>query len=265
MKQFILKHKKTITGSLAILLVGAVTMSFQDSPFTHNRFTVQNEYLQSAGCADTLPQQKRTEIKDFSKLEAELDKALSTVNTELNRMDFSKMKQDIENALKDVDMQKIRAEVDLALKNIDLDKLQAGIKSSHRDLNLTYNEAEIERAFAEVKKEIAKVKIELKDIDRSLIKNELEKARLEIDKIDLDKIKAEVSAEVNKAKTELKQTREMLKEMENDGLINLKKGFNIEYKNKDLFIDGVKQPEQVADKYRKYFNKEHFTLKVDKD
>lgn len=272
MKQVILKNKKALGGMFAILLVGAVTMSFQDSPFTHTRFSVQDEFLGTGGCGDTLPGQKTMTLKDLDKLQAELDKTLLTVTRQLEKMDFSKMKQDIEKALTEVNLEKIQLDVDRALKSIDLDKMQAEMRTSLREIDLNYKETEIEKAFAEARKEMEKAKKELKDIDRKAIrkeiekaKSDIEKAKREIDNIDIDKIKTEVNAEISKAKTELKQTRDMLSEMEKEGLISSKNGFTIEYKNKDLYIDGKKQPKNTSDKYRRYFRGEHFKLKIDKD
>ncbi len=57
----------------------------------------------------------------------------------------------------------------------------------------------------------------------------------------------------------------MFNEMEKDGLINSKEGFTIEYKNKDLYIDGKKQSEKTTDKYRKYFKQDHFKIRIDKE
>jgi len=57
----------------------------------------------------------------------------------------------------------------------------------------------------------------------------------------------------------------MFNEMEKDGLINSKEGFTIEYKNKDLYIDGKKQSEKTTGKYRKYFKQDHFKIRIDKE
>ena len=70
---------------------------------------------------------------------------------------------------------------------------------------------------------------------------------------------------LKKAKTELKDTKEMISEMEKDGLVDSKKGFELEYKDKVLYIDGKKQTEKVTEKYRKYFKKEHFKIRIDKE
>lgn len=272
MKQFILKHKKNLAGILAILLIGGITMSFQDSPFAYSRFSVQEEYEPYRGCTDTVPERNAMTMKEFDKLQLDLDKSLLQVNDELKKMDFSKIQKDIEASLKSVDMEKIKKDVELSLKSIDMDKMMAEVSNSLKNINLTYNEVEIEKALAEAKKEIDKARIEINNINKEEIQKELaqagkeiEKARKEIDKIDLDKIMSEATESINKAKTELNLTKDMFTEMRKDGLINSKKGFTIEYKNKELFIDSKKQPANVTDKYRRYFKKDHFNMIIEKE
>jgi hypothetical protein len=48
-------------------------------------------------------------------------------------------------------------------------------------------------------------------------------------------------------------------------LISSKEGFTIEYKNKELYIDGKKQSVKTTDKYQKYFKKEHFKITIEKE
>ena len=272
MKQFILKHKQAITGTLAILLIGAVTMSFQDSPFAYNKFLVQEDFNYGGGCADTLPDKESMKMKEFDKLQSDLERSLLQVNDELKKMDFSTIQKDIEASLKDVDMDKIRRDVEFALKSIDVDKIMAEVSASVKNLTVEYKGAGIEKALAEAKEEVEKAKLELKEIDKDVIKKEIdnakkeiEKSKLEISKIDIDKILGEARAGIDKAKEELKLTKVMFTEMEKDGLINPKKGFTVEYKNRELFIDGKKQSEKTADKYRKYFKQDHFKMTIGKE
>ena len=56
-----------------------------------------------------------------------------------------------------------------------------------------------------------------------------------------------------------------LKEMEKDGLISSENGFKIKYKNKELYINGTRQPQSVNDKYRKYFKEEDFEIEIGKE
>ncbi|MBK8611800.1 MAG: hypothetical protein IPL84_18200 [Chitinophagaceae bacterium] len=156
MKQFILKNKKALTGTLAMILVAAVTMSFQDFPFDSGKLSAREEYYRSGNCTDTMPEKNGMKMKDFEKLQSDLDKTLSTVGDELKKMDFSKMQKDLETSLKEVDMEKIRTDVAKALKNIDMDRIMADARSSLQNLDLGYKQAEIEKAFAEAKKKLRK-------------------------------------------------------------------------------------------------------------
>lgn len=275
MKQFILKNKKVLGTTLALLLVGGITMSFQDSPFSYNRFAVQENSDFRKCSFDTLPDkdfQGSIKMKDFDKLQTELDRSLLQLTEELKKIDLSKMQKEIESSLKSVDMEKIMSDVERSLKSIDLDKTLASVNSSLLDLNLDLKSEEIEKAMAEAKKEIEKAKLEISKIDKEAItkeldqaKKEIEKSRAEIDRIDLDKIMGEAKEDINKAKEELKLTKELITGLEKDGLVNTKEGFTLEYKNKDLYIDGKKQPEKVTDKYRKYLKKDDLKIKIEKE
>lgn len=45
----------------------------------------------------------------------------------------------------------------------------------------------------------------------------------------------------------------------------MKAGFSIEYKDKELIINDIKQKPQITDKYRKYFTDDHFKIKISKE
>jgi Asp-tRNA(Asn)/Glu-tRNA(Gln) amidotransferase A subunit family amidase len=244
--------------------------------FSYDKYVIKDNNFSLNDCPyDTVPGKDykgSMKMKDFDKLQSELDKSLLQVNEEMKKIDLSAMQKEIEASLKAVDMEKIMKDVESSLKSIDLEKMMADISSSLKDVNLELKSSEIEKAMQEAKKEIEKAKLEIKEVDREAIKKELEKAKLEIDKIkpeidkiDMDKIINEARAGIDKAKEELKLTREMFTEMEKDGLINSKEGFTVEYKDKSLYIDGKKQSEKITDKYRKYFKQEHFKMKIDKD
>lgn len=272
MKQFLLKHKKAISGTFIIMIIAGITMSFQDTPYATDRFAPSDQYLYYGGCHDTIPEQRVMKMKDFDRLQDELDRTRVELGEELKRIDFSKIEKELEASLKSVDMDKVLKDVELSLKKIDLDRMLAEVDNSLKNLDLNYNQAEIEKAMTEARKDLEKAKMELKVADRAAIEQDLErakadieKAKLEIRKIDTDKIIAEAHAGIDKAKAELSETRDMLNVMEKDGLVDSKKGFTIEYKNKDLFIDGKKQTQTVTDKYRKYFKKDHFKIRIGKD
>ncbi len=273
MKQFIVKHKKALTGTIAILLIGGVTVSFQDSPIIYSQFPpVEENYECQKVCTDTVPEKEAMKMKEFEKLQADLDRSLLHITEELKKMDLAQIQREVEVSLKAVDMDKIRKEVDMAIKNIDMDKMLADVTASLKNITSEVKQADIEKAIAEATKEIENAKLELKEIDKEALnkeiqnaKKEIEKAKIEIEKIDLDKIINEAKEEINNAKAELNLIKEMFIEMEKDGLINAKKGFTVVYKNKELIIDGKKQPANVTDKYRRYFKKDHFKMTIEKE
>ncbi len=270
MKQFILKNSKALTGTAFALLLGGILMSFQDSPFVYQQF-----YLQQVS-DDTLPEKNyddHMKMKDFDKLISELDgKIMSQVGDAIKTIDLDKIEKDVENSLKGLDIENIMKTVDLSLNNIDLDKIMEDVTGSLKNVAWDKNNKEVDKAMQEAKQEIAKAREEISNIDSKEISKELENAKLEIEKskseikkIDLAKIMREARVGIDEAKEELKQTRAMFNEMESDGLINQKDGFSIEYKNKDLYINGKKQAENVTDKYRKYFKGDHFKITIDKE
>ncbi|HMJ47594.1 MAG TPA: hypothetical protein VK498_09700 [Ferruginibacter sp.] len=268
MKQFILKNLPAITGIAALLLIGGLTMSFQDT----SQKTTRTEEVT---VQDTLPG-KRYEsaltMKEFDKLMKDMDKQMLEVATELKKIDFAGIEKQLETSLKEVDMEKIMNDVNNSIKAIDVEKIIADVKNSLKDINWEEKSGEIKKAMAEAKDEIEKAKIEIKDINKDEIRKELEearkeieKAKLEIRKIDMDKIMSEAKAGIEDAKKELKITREMFNELEKDGLVIIKQGFTIEYKDKDLYINGQKQKSSVTDKYRKYIKDDHFKIKIKKE
>jgi hypothetical protein len=70
---------------------------------------------------------------------------------------------------------------------------------------------------------------------------------------------------IENAKKELGLMKEFTETLETDGLINRKKGFKIEIKDNEMFINGTRQSKEVNDKYRKYFKNEDYTIKSNGD
>jgi len=269
MKQFILKKRKAFTGLAAILLIGGITMSFQDTPMIYSRFDSGVQVF------DTIPDKTEDgsmKMKDFDNLMGELDKAILQVGEGLGKIDFAKIQDDVERSLKSVDIDKIMKDVELSLKDIDLNKIMAEVRTSMKDIDWKKHEAEISKALLEAEKEMDLARNEIRNIDKDKIRKEVENARTEIEKsksefkkLDIGKIMQEAREGIEKGKEELRLTKAMFTEMEKDGLISSKDGFSIEYKDKELYINGNKQDERTTDRYRKYFTQDHFKIRIDKD
>lgn len=261
MKQFILKHKKAVAGIGAAILIGGITMSFQNSPFIQDRLGVQMVYLDTTRpkCSNSMT------MKEFDNLLQQLDGSMVQVNGALQKIDVDNIRQQVEASLKKVDMEKIMKDVELSLKQIDLDKIMNDVKVSLNDADWKQNEAEVKHALQDAEKELKKAKLDMKETDMKEIHQELEKAKVEIKKLDLNKIMAEARSGIDNAKEEIKLTKAMFTEMENNGLISSKDGFSIKYKNNQLFINGKEQDKKTTDQYRHYFKDDHFEITISKE
>jgi predicted S18 family serine protease len=230
-------------------------------------------------------------MKEFDKLIEEMDKHMFQAGEDIKNIDLGLIQRQAELALDQVDVEKIMKDVTLSLKEINIEKIMAEVTESLKGINWEGHEVETKQALHEAKEEVEKARQELKSVDMSAIKKELENARQEIknisteeirkelqnarqeierskdelSKIDMKKIMAEAKESVEEAKMELKQIKAMFNEMEREGIIHAKDGFTIEFKDKDLYINGVKQKESVTDKYRKYINDEHFQITIEKE
>ncbi|WP_315820926.1 hypothetical protein [Paraflavitalea speifideaquila] len=91
----------------------------------------------------------------------------------------------------------------------------------------------------------------------------IKKAMKELDeeKLDLRKTMDEALEGIDKAKVEFKGYQEMIYSMEKEGLLSTKGDYTIKYKEGNLTINGEKQPQDVVDKYKKYFSHEKVTIR----
>jgi hypothetical protein len=256
MKQLIAKNKRHLAGLAACLLIGGVTLSFQDSPFVHAK-TDQTEQVADAedpiACKDTLPPGKKMTSQELDKLEVELEQALKLAGEKLKEIDLGKLNLQIADALKQIDMEKIKTSVEQSLKAVDFASIEKEVNNALKEVDMNKINMEVKQALQEAKREMEKVN--WADINKELAdaRIELEKAQQELKGIDMDKIMSEAKQGIEKAKTELKQFKEMVTEMEKDGLIDRKKGFKkITFEDGSLYIDGKKQSQAISDKYRKY-------------
>ena len=74
-------------------------------------------------------------------------------------------------------------------------------------------------------------------------------------------IMSDAQGGIDEARAELKGYQEMVYAMENEGLLNTAKDYNIRYMDGELTINGKKQSADMATRYKKYFKKESVTIK----
>jgi hypothetical protein len=272
MKQFIAKNKRAITGIAACLLIGGVTLAFQDSPVIHlqDAYTQQEEAV-TCDKKDTLPPEKKMTMKQLDELTANLDIEMKNVAEELKKIDLGDIMRQVEKALKEANLDKINIEVEKALKSVDLDAIEKEVKAALKDVQWDKMKLEMQQALKDAKTEMSKIDTETIKKAMEEASKALDKAKLELKQIDFGKIMDNAKEGIDKAKAKLRSIKTMFTEMEKDGLIDTRAGFTVNFKDGDLFINGKKQPQEVADKYRKYiagikdFDDKEFSITIDKE
>ena len=213
--------------------------SSQDTLLPGQKLKAKNEY-------------KTEEIDNAMK---ELDHAMLEMKKNL-KLDFNKMDKELKAAMaeiKNIDFEKVGREVEATLKKVDWDKTSREINKAVREVDFKIKEIDMKQ----IEKELARAKIDIEaakmiaKIDREMIKRSIEKGL------------AEARIGIEKAKKELSLMKEFTETLEKEGLINRKKGYQIEIKNGEMIINGNKQSKEINDQYRKYFKDENYTIKSD--
>lgn len=236
----------------------------------------------AAKSLDNVPDINFADIKkelERSLEKLDLDKAKLETEKALMEIDIEKLKAEIEKSLNKADFDKIEAEMEKSMKDVDFDKMNEEVKASLEKARKEMRKArvEMEKSQAEMKKELQS---ELSKINFEDIKKELEKAKeeikrskadLELEKLNMKDEMAKARKEIEKAKEELKGYQEMIYSMETDGLLSTREDYKIEYENGQISINGKKIPDEMNQKYGKYFKKKttikkesgHFNIDLD--
>lgn len=209
--------------------------------------------------SDTTPSRKKERkeyrVGDLDKAMKELDMAMADMDKNM-KFDFSKMDREIKAAMeeiKKVDFDKISHEIQSELKNVNWDEANLEIKKALRETERSINEVDMK----EIKKEIEKAKAE---ISKEKIASHIDMQKI---REGVDKGIAGARVGIEKAKKEISLLKEFTESLEKDGLINRKKGFKIEIKDNEMYINGTKQSKEVNEKYKKYFREENYIIRSD--
>lgn len=205
-------------------------------------------------------------MKEYDKLMQDLNTDMKKFAEDLQKLNDDAVGKNLNEAFDKINFDEIKASVDKAIKEIDFASIEKDVQSAMQEVDWKKMNKEITASLKCAKDAIDK--IDMKDLKDELekAKKEIEKSREEIRKIDFKKISAEANEGMKKAGDELRIKKEMFNEMENDGLINHSKGFEIEYRKGNLYINGKKQPDSVVNKYRKYFKEDDdYKIEIDKE
>ncbi len=267
---------RTLPLAIVALALVVTAAAWQTNPGNSN---------QNQPSIDTTPQRK---IKDIDEAIAELEKARIELEKTLGE---KKWETEMKASLKEFDADKIRAEIDAALKEVDAAKIQAQVQKSMADVDFEKIKKELQESLGKVDGEKMKAQVELalKEVDAAKIQAQVmasvdfEKMKAEMQRvkeIDFKKIEEEMKNMGPKIEASMKEARESMEKakeemlaykgfidgLEKDGLIKKDQPYTIIYKNKELTINGQKQPASVTSKYQSFLEKKKdFTITKDSD
>lgn len=246
---------RNILIGIVFCALAVTAMAFQDSAKINK---------QQQAKLDTVPKNNNIDIEiDMKDVDETIKKSFEQAQKSLKEIDWTKMSKQIEQSMKQIDMAKLQMEIDKSMKAVDWDKMKDEINRSMKEIDMSKMKFDMDKMRDEIKlslkeintEEIKKSMEELKKINFDDLKKEMDKVKVEMElnkdhfKIDMEKFKVDME----KVKAGMGELKEMLSEMEKDGLINKTEGNTIEYKDKELLINGKKQPQGVSEKYKKYF------------
>ncbi len=259
-------NRNILVGISFCIIIALTAMAFQDST------KINNQHKQTV--LDTVPQNHDIDIElnfnadSYRDLDQTIKKSLEIAEKSMKEFDWNKISKEIEQSMKQIDMAKLQIEINNSMKAVDWNKIKSEIERSMKQIDKSKLKMDIEKEISNAMKninmdELKKSMEEMKKINFDELKKEMENLKKEMElnkdhfKIEMNKAKLEML----KSKAGLSELKEMTTEMEKDGLINKKESNTIEYKNKELFINGKKQPAEVTGKYRRYFKGDNFKLK----
>ena len=254
----------TVVVMAACLLIAATSQSFQSS-----QYGPLLQYDSMSEIPDSTPPVKKhsdklsKEISDD--ISNEINAAISKAMIAMKSVDAAHINEEIRSSLKKIDAAKMKKEIDQAIRETDFAAIQKQVDEALQQVEWAKISGEVELSLEKAKKEMGSIHLELIDEQLEKAKLEIEKAQDQLKKTDIEKIVHNAQTNIEAAIEKLQLQKDLLKELETDGLINRHEGFHIEYKYKHLYINGKKQGDQVTQKYQHYFNGEDYELKIDQE
>lgn len=268
---------KKVSPVAAIVVISGFAILFPF--FWSNAQKVKKEAVKEEKYDDTTKAKSKTIIingGDLDKTMADLDKSMNqlqnlnldeimkTAADVLKAVDMAAIEKSVTDAIKSVNAEQIQQQVKLAMQQVNADSIQRQIQQAMQSINTEKMKAEMDKAMAELKssnwqeelqrgmKEINSAMAEIKNINGTEIKKELENARQEIEKAKLtmknDMAKARV--DMAKARTEMTHLKALLQDLQKDGLIKKGEDVKLEWKSGRLYINGKEQSAEISEKYK---------------
>jgi hypothetical protein len=244
--------------ALTALIIGFSAFS-QKEKSTPYSFRKQPDAGLDSDTATRRQHDKYLTDKDLDKINAameKLDEEMERLDDKIKKMDLDKVQKTVDEAMQKIDFKKMNRQLEQSMKQLDHQKLQREMKETMarvEKVDMPRIKIEMDRARRQLEREHTQFNSEH-------VKEQLRDARKHA-----EEGMKHARESMEKAREELRGMRDFTNELQKDGLIDKKKGYKIELKSGELYINDQKQPKEVNDKYRKYHKKENFTIKTDAD
>jgi len=252
MKNVLASPKAYLLAGLLVIVVTASAWQLKDKKHPRDTAAVNNT-------ADTARPGKHDidaddyGMKGFAEGMRQLDLNLKNLNVNLTGLDTI-INESVRKALANVDFSKIGSDVQNAVNSIDWNEINNTISNSMKTAEGALKSVDMDKVMKDVQRSLDNVK----NIDMHFDSQGLEKT--------INDAVNNAMGSIGKMNWAVQDWKDLTNDLEKDGLIDLKKGYKIEWKdNGELYINGAKQPKDVTDKYHKYFKQGGFTLKSNGD
>ncbi len=207
--------------------------------------------------------------------------ALDATGDALNSINWGDLKIELKEALDEIDTNKLKdAHKKMVIAKVASAKAMAEARANMKDakkemiINRYTTRTEVEKDMDKARKKIIIERHRVHDETMKKHNNALAKHKIVMEKhkdaLAKHKIVMEKHhksmAEHDKHMSRNSEYEKMLMMMEKDGLINRNKSYVVEKKGKrDLYIDGIKQSDEVYNKYKDYLNFDEVTIEGNKN
>jgi hypothetical protein len=251
MKNVLAYTKPLLVAFLFIVLI--VSSSWQTEPGSKKE--PSKNFTDTIKPRNNNADKDESRVRDFDQAMRELEEAMKKLDVEMKKFDGAKLEKEIRESMSKVDWKKMQEEIKASMDKIEWKKMQVHVDKAMKEAELNIRNIDMgkmEEKMKEMQEKLSREQLNIK-IDGEKIRKQVEEGMK----------KARVGIE--KAKEEIKLMQDFTDELQKDGLIDKKKGYKIQVKDGELYINGEKQSRQTSNKYRKYYRKDNFTINTDGD
>ena len=226
--------------SFAMLPAGALLICSWQNP-NHNNYSDKSGI--NINQRDTTPKydyKVEINMQAFDNAMKNLDKSMANLDLHMKELDLNFGKQ--LESLSKINFDEIQKQTEASIKSIDWHKMQKDIDGSLQNM---------QQEIAKI--DFSKMQNQMKDLQEKFQSDEF-KSQFNSEKLQrqIDDAMSNAKEGIEKAKEKLQLMKDFTNELAADGLIDKKKGYTIEWKNGNLYIDDKEQPKDISDKYPKY-------------